>query len=65
MALPNIECRPKNDVSELHLFLEFDKGFDTLEWPFIHKSLHHFGFGLSEIIKSGKECFVATLKVAS
>ena len=31
----------------LLLFLDFEKAFDTLEWPFIQRTLQHFGFGLS------------------
>ena len=29
----------------LLLFLDFEKAFDTLEWPFIRKTFEHFGFG--------------------
>ena len=31
----------------LILLLDFEKAFDTLEWPFIEKTLQHYGFGLS------------------
>ena len=31
----------------LLLFLDFEKAFDTLEWPFIRKTVQYFGFGLS------------------
>ena len=31
----------------LLLFLDFEKAFDTLEWPFIRKTFEHFGFGPS------------------
>ena len=32
-------------IPGLLLFLDFEKAFDSLEWPFIHKTLEHFGFG--------------------
>ena len=31
----------------LLLFLDFEKAFDTLEWPFICKTVQYFGFGPS------------------
>ena len=31
----------------LLLFLDFEKAFDTVEWPFIQKTLQHFNFGPS------------------
>ena len=34
-------------VPGLLLFLDFEKAFDTLEWPFIQKTLLSFGFGPS------------------
>ena len=34
-------------MSGLLLFLDFEKAFDTLEWPFIRKTFEHFGFGPS------------------
>ena len=41
-------CAEKNTPGLL-LFLDFEKAFDTLEWPFIRKALQHFGFGQSLI----------------
>ena len=32
------------------MFLDFEKPFDTIEWPFIRKTFQHFGFG-SSILK--------------
>ena len=29
------------------MLLDFEKAFDTLEWPFIEKTLQHYGFGPS------------------
>ena len=34
-------------MPRLLLFLDFEKAFDTLEWPFIRKTFEHFGFGPS------------------
>ena len=34
-------------MSGLLLFLDFEKAFDTLEWPFICKTVQYFGFGPS------------------
>ena len=41
-------CAEKNTPGLL-LFLDFEKAFDTLEWPFIRKALQHLGFGQSLI----------------
>ena len=35
------------NIPGLLLFIKFEKAFDTLEWPFISKTLQHFGFGPS------------------
>ncbi len=32
------------NIPGLLLFLDFEKAFDTLEWPFIQKTLVSFGF---------------------
>ena len=32
------------NISGLLLFIDFEKAFDTLEWPCISKTLQHFGF---------------------
>ena len=37
------------NIPGLLLFLDFEKAFDTLEWPFIRKTLQHYGFGPSLI----------------
>ena len=41
-------CAEKN-IPGLLLFLDLEKAFDTLEWPFIRKALQHLGFGQSLI----------------
>ena len=38
---------PKTKIFQDYLFLDFEKAFDTIEWPFIVKSFQHFGFGNS------------------
>lgn len=38
------------NIPGLLVFLDFEKAFDTIEWPFIHKTFHHFNFG-SSILK--------------
>ena len=35
------------NIPGLLLFIDFEKAFDTLEWPFISKTLQHFGFALT------------------
>ena len=35
------------NIPGLLLFIDFERAFDTLEWPFISKTLQHFGFGPS------------------
>ena len=42
-----IKYTASKNIPGLLLFLDFEKAFDTLEWPFIHKTLIHFGFGPS------------------
>ena len=36
---------PGRNIPGLLLFIDFQKAFDTLEWPFISKPHQHFGFG--------------------
>ena len=33
------------NIAGLLLFLDFEKAFDTIEWPFIRKTSQYFGFG--------------------
>ena len=33
----------------LLLFVDFEKALDTIEWAFVEKTFHHFGFGSSLI----------------
>ena len=42
-----IKFSKANNMPGLLLFLDFEKAFDTLEWPFIRKTFQYFGFGPS------------------
>ena len=44
--MDSIICYAKEkNIPGLLLFLNFEKAFDTIEWPFIRKTLEFFGFG--------------------
>ena len=44
--IDSVICYAKeNNIPGLLLFLDFEKAFDTIEWPFIRKTFQHFGFG--------------------
>ena len=44
--MDSIICSAKEkNIPGLLLFLDFEKAFDTIEWPFIRKTLEFFGFG--------------------
>ena len=53
-------CLSNNVISFTHskgipgllLFVDFEKGFDTVKWSFVRKTLEHFGFGSSFLIGS-------------
>ena len=40
-----ISFAKERNIPGLLLFLDFEKAFDTIEWPFIRKTLRYFGFG--------------------
>ena len=42
-----IKYTKARNIPGLLVFLDFEKAFDTLEWPFIRKTFEHFGFGPS------------------
>ena len=42
-----INYTANENIPGLILLLDFEKAFDTLEWPFIENTLQHYGFGLS------------------
>ena len=44
-----ISYTESKNIPGLLLFVDFEKAFDTIEWAFVEKTLHHFGFGSSLI----------------
>ena len=44
-----IKYTEERNIPGFLLFIDFEKAVDTLEWPFISKTLQHFGFGPSLI----------------
>ena len=40
-----MEFTESNKLPGILLFIDFEKAFDTLEWPFIHHALKFFNFG--------------------
>lgn len=49
--IDSVICYAKEkNIPGLLLFLDFEKAFDTIEWGFIKKTFHYFGFG-SSILK--------------
>ena len=44
-----IQYAARHNVPGLLLFIDFEKAFDSLEWPFIFDTLRFFGFGPSII----------------
>ena len=44
-----ISYTESKNIPGLLLFVDFEKTFDTIEWAFVEKTLHHFGFGSSLI----------------
>ena len=44
--IDSVICYAKEEnIPGLLLFLDFEKAFDTIEWPFIRKTLQYFGLG--------------------
>ena len=44
-----IQYATERNIPGLLLFIDFEKAFDSLEWPFIHDTLRSYGFGASLI----------------
>ena len=44
-----ISYTESKNIPGLLLFVDFEKAFDTIEWAFIERTFHHFGFGSSFI----------------
>ena len=51
-----ISYTESKNIPGLLLFVDFEKAFDTIEWAFIEKTFHHFGFG-SWTLLSGETFF--------
>ena len=52
----SINFTAAKNIPGLLLFLDFEKAFDTVEWPFLQKTFQHFNFGPS-IINWIKLCY--------
>ena len=44
-----ISYTEQQNIPGLLLFVDFEKAFDSLEWPFIEKTLTYYNFGISVI----------------
>ena len=44
-----IQYATEKNIPGLLLFIDFEKAFDSLKWPFIHDTLRSYGFGASLI----------------
>ena len=55
-----ISFTKEKNIPGLLLFLDFEKAFDTIEWPFIIKTLQYFGFGPS--IVNWVKCFYSNIE---
>ena len=55
-----ISFTKEKNIPGLLLFWDFEKAFDTIKWPFIIKSLQHFGFGPS--IVNWVKCFYSNIE---
>ena len=44
-----IQYATEKNIPGLLLFIDFEKAFNSLEWPFIHDTLRSYGFGASLI----------------
>jgi len=42
-----ISYTESKNIPGLLLFVDFEEAFNTIEWAFVEKTLHHFGFGSS------------------
>ena len=40
-----IKYTAENNIPGLLLFLDFEKAFDTVEWPFLQNTFRHYNFG--------------------
>ena len=50
----------KKNITGLLLFLDFEKAFDTIEWPFVLRTLEFFGFGKKFV--SWIKCFYSDIE---
>ena len=55
-----IRYAKEKNITGLLLFLDFEKAFDTIEWPFIFRTLEFFGFGKTFV--SWIKCFYSDIE---
>ena len=55
-----IRYAKEKNITGLLLFLDFEKAFDTIEWPFIFRTLEFFGFGKKFV--SWIKCFYSDIE---
>ena len=60
-----IQYATQHNVPGLLLFIDFEKAFDSLEWPFIFDTLRFFGFEPSLNYQLGKDLLLQHRKLCT